>query len=657
MAGGALVEDRYEIRLIHILKDARHNPDSIIRCTMKTVSLLDMLPSYKAFENDQPQCDRPCDLLAAWIKLVDPSRVSNKYSLLRAPHAAFYRFTWGDFATLSYTWGDPSITERISVDGKEVEVTKNLADSLRVLRWRDWFHPSGYAVWIDAISINQEDVVEQGAQVARMHHIFASSWTTVAYLGNATPNSRDGIQLLKDLAETWVTEVDSPPSMVQELQADPGTLGQGKWLALYEFLQRPYWSRLWVVQEIVLAPDNMLMFAGRDSITWREVQDGLSAIHVHFWYVKDLCFEYDRKLLKSTKGIPEHWNTETLHHIDEDLSLLSLKEELGEEKMCTSELLEVAGATVCSLPIDKLVVEKIVVDYGTDVAQLFELVARLFIHHEGLEVLRSGTMWNDTSTASWAPDWTWNHGRRDMLKPRIPYEADKFTSPTLSFSMDGRLLTTRSVILEEIWTLGGGTGSHDYANIPNKSVESKYKTMADTRHALHRTLIGNRSGKFAMALFQQRALTEPEWGNFTIQGPRYREWTQWREVNDELLLAIPNGSPNSEVRLGDETTFNEFVRFRHTGIGRRFAMTRSGRFAWIPENQQVYQVSTRSDARQVQRGDIFVLVYGCRVPLVARRLGDKLQILGEGYIDGLMDGAVHEDIIKGELVVSDLTFC
>ncbi|GAW21483.1 hypothetical protein ANO14919_110020 [Xylariales sp. No.14919] len=172
-----------------------------------------------------------------------------------------------------------------------------------------------------------------------------------------------------------------------------------------------------------------------------------------------------------------------------------------------------------------------------------------------------------------------------------------------------------------------------------------------------------------MAFFQQRALTEPGWGNFTIKGPRYREWTQWREVNDELLLAIPNGSPDSKVRLGDvigteppppdqnwETTFNEFVRFRHTGIDRRFAMTRSGRFAWIPENQQVYQVSARSDGIQVQRGDIFVMVFGCRVPLVARRSGDKLQILGEGYIDGLMDSEVHEDIIKGELVVSDLTF-
>ena len=43
-------------------------------------------------------------------------------------------FRWGDFAALSYVWGDPHDTTRIVVNATRTHVTKNLASALHTLQ-------------------------------------------------------------------------------------------------------------------------------------------------------------------------------------------------------------------------------------------------------------------------------------------------------------------------------------------------------------------------------------------------------------------------------------------------------------------------------------------------------------------------------------------
>ncbi|KAI0891820.1 heterokaryon incompatibility protein-domain-containing protein [Annulohypoxylon nitens] len=717
MIYNALDDKLDQIRLLHIEKDERQDPKGILRCILKTVSLLDLKPSCAAFLSKRQSPESRREYLAEWIHYVNPGDVVNKFSPLRIPHPKFHRFDWGDFATLSYTWGDPNVTEDILVNDETVKVRKNLADAFRVFRQHNWFRPIHYGLWVDALCINQEDEAERGAQVAKMRVIFANSWTTVAFLGNATKTSGTAIELLKTLAETWVTSAEIPPTMLFDLQVDPGAFGHGKWLALHDFLQRPYWSRLWIVQEVALAPDNMLMLAGYDSITWRQVRDALSAIHVHFWYVKDVCFDHDRKLLPNTQGVPESWQDRTLHHINKDLGRIALKTDLGEEGMGISELLEVASATSSFYTVDKIygllaimpesISDQIVVDYHINETRLFETVARLFIRRDGCsEVLRTGSLWSREDIATWAPDWTWDGGRRDMLKPGLPYQVDKGTTPVISFSPDGRLLTARGVVLDEVDHLAsmvdsnsGSSTSEGLENCERQSsyldslVRSEYTSMAATRLALHRTLVGGRRGKFggarweldpasgthpmylftlpgrfdeAIEQFKERELVSPGWQLFLVQGPRYMDWTKWRNDNDPISLTTDKSGSQicvgrvigSEKLAPDqhwEDAYNEYFRFRHMVVGRRFVTTKLGRFAWVPEKKESQQFHAENGP--VREGDLFVMVFGCSVPLVVRPHGDKLRILGEGYLDGLMDGEALEEIENGKFVVRDLTFC
>ena len=73
-----------------------------------------------------------------------------------------------EFESLSYTWGDPKITEPILVNGHVLNITTNLNAALLALRKTN----EERVLWVDAICINQADVQERSEQVLRMRDIY-----------------------------------------------------------------------------------------------------------------------------------------------------------------------------------------------------------------------------------------------------------------------------------------------------------------------------------------------------------------------------------------------------------------------------------------------------------------------------------------------------
>lgn len=73
------------------------------------------------------------------------------------------------YTALSYTWGDPTCTKPIVIEGSVVHVTQTLETALRHLQ-----HDS-VPLWIDAICIDQTNVVEKGEQVHMMREIYEVS--------------------------------------------------------------------------------------------------------------------------------------------------------------------------------------------------------------------------------------------------------------------------------------------------------------------------------------------------------------------------------------------------------------------------------------------------------------------------------------------------
>jgi hypothetical protein len=101
------------------------------------------------------------------------------------------------FEALSYTWGSPSISRNIIVDGKKFSITDNLHSALLTLRDSSAIR----YLWIDAIYINQTDVGEKNREVPRMMQIYQAADVVVVWLGEASEVSSlafDHLQLLSN---------------------------------------------------------------------------------------------------------------------------------------------------------------------------------------------------------------------------------------------------------------------------------------------------------------------------------------------------------------------------------------------------------------------------------------------------------------------------
>lgn len=147
------------------------------------------------------------------------------------------------YEAMSYTWADESgdTTRRCSVFFGPywdiVYVTHNCAEALRAVRHLQ----SDRLVWIDSLCINQDSPDEKNHQVGLMREIYQNASTVIVYLGDASADSDAALTALKSAATLeWRTdrlESTSPGSRT----------------ALQCLFQRPYFSRLWVIQEILYA--------------------------------------------------------------------------------------------------------------------------------------------------------------------------------------------------------------------------------------------------------------------------------------------------------------------------------------------------------------------------------------------------------------------
>lgn len=149
-------------------------------------------------------------------------------------------YTWTDYddSTISDNEAEFEAIQTIFLENADtfVNIGTNCEKALRSIRKTT----TDRRIWVDAICVNQDDPEERSRQVDLMRKIFARAFTVLVYLGKES------------------TEDDS--RMAMSLLGQPDRLRDFDGLdghersSLTHLFARPYFRRMWIVQEVALAP-------------------------------------------------------------------------------------------------------------------------------------------------------------------------------------------------------------------------------------------------------------------------------------------------------------------------------------------------------------------------------------------------------------------
>lgn len=172
------------------------------------------------------------------------------------------------YLALSYAWGDPKKTQAISCNGEEFQATESLVGAMKQLRK---LYP-GRPFWIDAICINQQDLAERSAQVQLMRDIYKSAENVVIYLGeycNGLDRAMDLFNRLDKEAIVW--EADKKAENSRDIRDRFPAVYDEVWYRFHNLFNRPWFSRIWIIQEVVMASGDPDVLCGPFKLSWSTV--------------------------------------------------------------------------------------------------------------------------------------------------------------------------------------------------------------------------------------------------------------------------------------------------------------------------------------------------------------------------------------------------
>ena len=161
------------------------------------------------------------------------------------------------FAALSYMWGTPGDRVTITLDRKDFFVQANLSRFLRQIR------RFGYSnIWVDAICVDPNNISEREQQVGLTQRIYPQAKHVLAYLGEAADDGDRAFEYLSAYMESIIR-----PCLERRRMAYHCFFAQGDGFplrkALKKLCHRPYWTRIWIIQELLLPEaGNITLFCG-----------------------------------------------------------------------------------------------------------------------------------------------------------------------------------------------------------------------------------------------------------------------------------------------------------------------------------------------------------------------------------------------------------
>lgn len=312
-----------------------------------------------------------------------------------------------DYEALSYTWGSLGLSETLVVysglashtnlQPSILRVRPNLSEALRYLRLRD----EARVVWIDALCINQDDLKEREHQVRRMANIYSRARKVIAWLG---PDNDDAVKALQGL-QYFGEQIEatnsyyiarspgaSEPTWYDPTKALP--LDDTFWAAVIDLIHRPWFSRVWVIQEILLGNVNSVLKCGPNEIPWPLFQRTVLCLMVK---IEDFIARSHLARLNTMCGLTPGKN------FDFFLSTLSLQHHCFDSRDIIYGILSLAPAELQ---------QALCIDYSSDTQSVYKDFFLTYSFLQKRSDLLTFAGWPVAATEttsrpwpSWVPDW------------------------------------------------------------------------------------------------------------------------------------------------------------------------------------------------------------------------------------------------------------
>lgn len=185
------------------------------------------------------------------------------------------------YEALSYAWGlnDKCVHIRVKEpeEVRSLAVTSNLAEALQYLRYEQ----KSRTLWIDAICVDQQNIEERGHQVSRMADIYRLASPVVVWLGPESASSAKAMTELSALGSTirvdWATSKVTPLSgeEYQAWRARPWLSDEENSESVKQLLDRLWFKRLWIWQEVRLARNGVEILCGDKTMQWETLRKAI----------------------------------------------------------------------------------------------------------------------------------------------------------------------------------------------------------------------------------------------------------------------------------------------------------------------------------------------------------------------------------------------
>ncbi|KAG4259336.1 hypothetical protein FPRO03_13012 [Fusarium proliferatum] len=604
------------------------------------------------------------------------------------------------YEAVSYVWGDVKDLVPVNVQGDidtltQAHISQSCHAALSSFRYSD----SPRLLWIDSICIDQDSAIEKNHQLSLMARIYKNASQVLVYLGPGSPDS--------DAAMRCIREIDEPSNDDGYGAVESSATIQENQSAVSNLLKRPWFFRVWVLQEITFA-QKATVICGDNQLNWESFK---TFVHwnVNAGWVQRLPFSvtyavsptpyvlhvtYGERLLRILEDTRTCGATDPRDKLYAILPLLDrhheeMKEELEEYKerwdYNEQELQELA------IRQRRLNVQ---VDYSHSVSRVYTDLAILLMGSVGLDILsyvvKESAM---PGLPTWVPDWsvispywaaTQKHaaGRYKPLagfenrptqyiwgwKMLHPHLIDTWTISGYTSVNDqsSRQLHVQAVSLGKIERIGDlcDIGKNcfpvgqwekivpdesylEHSKIPDDIADEEFHKWHSSTLSLSKFLRTLTLDDVVYPEVAKAAVSHIKRYNGEALKDNEGKWMCFGELNEKDKERIPL----MDIFQGTGSFEKQAMRILKRCDGKRLCVLGNGRIGLADDRAQV--------------GDEVFVVQGASVPFIFRRMRSNrgrdgaseqvFTLVGGAFVLGAMNGEIWDLVQTGEVQRENLT--